>query len=379
MCEYMPSTPTPTLTQSLLSGESAVETILDESHCNAMPCMPNNKNNPKHVHFDPMLDTCMYEVCCSPNSMLGKVSNEYNIPHIRFHKGEFDILKKSDCLELESQISGVRRPVVVVSLPCTDWTQWQQVNCQQYGPEFRKTLARRRIKSKMMLRNALAVGDKAIAQGGDFVFEWPRNALGWKLDILLAFIEKHNLILVDFEGCAVGLTDNDGIPHLKRWRFVTNNIRLANTFKEARCKHGPEFKHSPIAGSKTEKTGYYPRQMCQKMINALFPAQTACHIPAMPCQPVTHQTTHREHLDESNSIFTDRVLSLLNQIIDNEKVPAMVTKLLDRREMLASEAALQAVRKEAKGLVDGETWLLDTVQELQTLKRSSQSAGEKLS
>ena len=97
--------------------------------------------------------------------MLGKVSSEYNIPHIRFHKGEFDILNKSDCAELEAQVSGVKRPVVVISLPCTDWTQWQQVNSVQYGADFRKSLARRRIKSKQMLCNALAVGDKAIAQG----------------------------------------------------------------------------------------------------------------------------------------------------------------------------------------------------------------------
>ena len=192
--------------------------------------------------------------------MLGKVSAENSVPHIRFHKGEFDIRKRTDCAELEAQMSGVERPVAFVSLPCTDWSQWQQVNSQQYGEDFRKSLARRRLKSKVMLRNALALGDKALSQGGDFVFEWPRNALGWKLEMLLAFIEKHKLILVDFEGCAVGLTDKDGIPHLKRWRFVTNNVRLANSFKDARCNHDKDFKHSPI---KTEKTGYYPRKMCQ--------------------------------------------------------------------------------------------------------------------
>jgi hypothetical protein len=131
-----------------------------------MPCTPKKRSNNKHVHFDSPTDTCLYEICCSPNSMLGKVSTEYGIPHIRFHKGEFDILKKSDCAELESQVSGVKRPAVIISLPCADWTQWQQVSCVQYGAEFRKTLARRRVTSKMMLRNALAVGDKAIAQGG---------------------------------------------------------------------------------------------------------------------------------------------------------------------------------------------------------------------
>ena len=66
-------------------------------------------------------------------------------------------------------------------------------------------------------------------------------------------------------------------------------------------------------------------------------------------------------------MFNDKVLSLLSQIIENEKVPAMVTRLLDRKEMLASEDALKAIRKEAEGLVAGDTWLLDTVQELHDL------------
>jgi len=209
-----------------------------------MPCIPNPSKGDKHVSFHDTSttnDLCVYEICCSPDSMLGKVSDDYKIPHIRFHKGEFDILKNSDCQELSSQISGVKHPVLIVSLPCTDWTQWQQVNCHQYGENFRKALARRRIRSKLMLRNALSLGDQTLAQNGDFVFEWPRNATGWKLDILLDFIQRHNLILVDFEGCAVGLVDANGVPHLKRWQFVTNNIRLANTFKGARCTHDQEF------------------------------------------------------------------------------------------------------------------------------------------
>ena len=56
----------------------------------------------------------------------------------------------------------------------------------------------------------------------------------------------------------------------------------------------------------------------------------------------------------------------------------MVTRLLDRKEMLSNPAALEAVRKEAKGLLDGDTWLNNTVQELQSLKKTSQSTGEKV-
>jgi len=285
-------------------------------------------------------------------------------------------MKRTDCEDIKAQIAGVKRPVVIVSLPCTDWTQWQQVNCHQYGEEFRKNLARRRVRSKVMLRNALMLGEQALSQGGEFMFEWPRNASGWKLDILLNFIEKHNLIMSDFEGCAVGLTDSDGTPHLKRWRIVTNNLRLANAFKSSRCPHEKEFKHSPIVGSKTEKTGYYPLKMCNMIINALFPAETAKHVPAMPCNPVVKQTPHREHHDDSHSMFHDPVLLLLNQLV--EKVPGMVTRLLDRKEMLGNPKALEAVRKEANGLLQGETWLNNTVQELHELKRKSQTTGDRV-
>ena len=70
----------------------------------------NVKNKPK-VHFadETTTDTCVFELCCSPNSTLGKVSHEYNIPHIRAHKGDFNLMKKADCEDLKAQIAGVKR------------------------------------------------------------------------------------------------------------------------------------------------------------------------------------------------------------------------------------------------------------------------------
>ena len=206
----------------VLTGESAVEAILDDQFCHGMPIMPSSKEV-KKVHFDPHLNTCLYEVCCSPTSMLGRVSSEYSIPHIRFHKDEFNILSRNDIDELKCQISGTNKPATFVSLPCTDWTQWQNVNCHVHGPEYRKALAKRRHVSRRMLRNALEVGELTLSLGGDFVFEWPRSASGWKLPELLSFIQKHNLMMIDFDGCAVGLTDAEGTPHLKRWRFITQH------------------------------------------------------------------------------------------------------------------------------------------------------------
>ena len=277
-----------------------------------------------------------------------------------------------------NQVKGVNRPVAVISLPCTDWTQWQYVNCHRYGPEHRKKLATRRLRSRRMLRHALEVGEQVLEQNGVLMFEWPRGATGWKLPELLSFIQKHNLTLVDFDGCSVGLTDELGVPHLKQWRFATNDSRLANVFADAKCHHDKDFHHAKIAGSKTEKTGYYPRKMCEMIINACFPRSTLAHTPAMPCVPVTVQTEHREREDTTNSIFSDSVRALLMMDPDSPKVAAMVTRLLDRMEMLSRPAALEAVKKESNGLVSGGTWLLETVKELDELKATAKTSGEKV-
>ena len=361
-----------------LCGESAVEAILDETVLDKLPAMTAGVSSTPSQDVSFACDTLLFEFCCSENSMLCRVAGEYNIPFLRLHKGYFDCSKAEDISQLRELISKVQHPVIWISLPCTDWTQWQNVCQAMYGDEYRKRLANRRRRSRLMLRNALATAQQVLSQQGSVVFEWPRGASGWRLPELLQFIQDKNLVMVDFDGCAVGLVDKDGHPHLKRWRVVTNNNRFANTLGQHKCQHSNDFKHSPIEGSRTEKTAYYPRKMCELVINALFPKETATHVPAMPCRVVTPQTEHREKEDIGCSIFAESIRALEVQQNPGQKVPAMVTRLLDRKEMLANPRALQAVRNEANGLVSGGTWLLETVQELATLKQQARTKGEKI-
>ena len=57
-------------------------------------------------------------------------------------------------------------------------------------------------------------------------------------------------------------------------------------------------------------------------------------------------------------------------------VPAMVTRLLDRKEMLSSAKALEAIKNEAKGLEDVDTWDLSTVEELDDIKVRAKEENE---
>ena len=56
-------------------------------------------------------------------------------------------------------------------------------------------------------------------------------------------------------------------------------------------------------------------------------------------------------------------------------IPALVTKLLSRTEMLASPERLSAVRKEAEGLVNAGTWDLNSVREQADVRSEAKKTG----
>ena len=108
------------------------------------------------------------------------------------------------------------------------------------------------------------------------------TTLGWSDQELQKLIRDLNMMVVDFDGCQVGLTDTNGGLHLKKWRLITSDNRTARIFNVLRCDHPKEFKHAPIEGSRTRCTGFYPRLMCEYVMNALYPDILAQHAPAMP-------------------------------------------------------------------------------------------------
>ena len=88
-------------------------------------------------------------------------------------------------------------------------------------------------------------------------FEWPRGNAGWKLPELVKFIAEHNLYVAEPDGCALGLVDDHGEPHLKRWRVVTSSYKLARSLDAYRCQHPKDFHHSRLEGAKTPKSAFY--------------------------------------------------------------------------------------------------------------------------
>ena len=193
----------------------------------------------------------------------------------------------------------------------------------------------------------------------------------------------------------------DGRPIRKPWKLMTTSSRVKIDFENMKCSHHPS-EHAKAAGSETARTAFYPQEMTELIIRALYLSKVHVHAPAMPCvHPAPSPHEHREieqHLRHVSALsgFEDLAIAvesdeqahnmvselldleaLLGNSISNDsnEVHAMVTKLLSRAEMLNDPRALQAIREEAEGLVKAGTWDLDSVQEYQSVKDQARKSG----
>jgi len=159
------------------------------------------------------------------------------------------------------------------------------------------------------------------------------------------------------------VTDAEGTPMLKQWRIVTTCKGQAVSLSALRCTHPKDFVHGVAPGGETKKTETYPLELCRVVLSSLAPENDV--VAAMPFCRVT-ETIHQEH-DRVND-YVDFGIPALAQPVGlycyagHPTLPAMVTKLLDRKDMHRPEAAA-AIPAEGEAFVDGGTWDESTVRE----------------
>lgn len=153
-------------------------------------------------------------------------------------------------------------------------------------------LKRERKRSRKLLANFLHCAERVLSQGGHIAFEWPKTSEGWNLPELVRFISRHNLFIAEPQGCAFGLCDKEGNCHLKTWQVVTSAWKLAKNLNDAKCTHPKGYKHSPLVGSKTARSAYYPIQMARCISHSLY--DWVDPPPAMPVQVKAASATQQE-------------------------------------------------------------------------------------
>jgi len=296
----------------------------------------------------------------------------------------------------------------------------------RYGKKFKIKLARRRRKSIEMVKSFIQIAELALKLGGHISFEWPRFCEGWAIKELMKFIREHELCLADVDGCPLGMKTKDGEPILKQWRFICSSSKQATDLGKIRCKHPKGFKHGVIAGGETKKTELYPKALCRTWMSSLFGYHLAC--PSIPVGPKTPQAEHRvkefvpvdfgaspmttpigfivdvwsaeESSSAGDGIEIDASATRASALVAGAEIkseslegvegnsgasvselptiPTLVTKLLDRKEMLHDIRAREAIKYEGQALLDKGTWLTETVMEKEDLLAWAQKTGNKI-
>jgi hypothetical protein len=350
--------------QPPLRGVSVVADILCDTAENTVAATSSaaaaTANKPDKC--DPASAEVLFEYACSSDSMLGKVAESHGIFHVRLHEGMLNLTCPIAHEQLKSQIRANPKCKLWVSIPCTVWSNWQNMSLNKIVG-YAERLEKRRQSATRFLEQALEIAQLTIDLRGEVAFEWPKDCFGWKQPSLTAFISRNNLYQAICTGCATGLTDENGVPMLKSWRIVTNNATLASNLDQLRCKHDRTFKHAPVEGKYTSKTAFYPAALCEAVIQSLFPTVVARHVPAMSCIRSDSPQAHRDK--EAHGPF----------IPESEHPFAMVTKLLSRKEMLSCPKALAAIQAEAEGLLKAQTWSLESVRSKREVIREAKASG----
>ena len=312
----------------------------------------------------------LFEFACAKDSNLGKVGQEYGIKVIRLCKEDIDLEDPQSIDQLASQVDALKGCSIHCSIECRPWSQWQHLN-QAKHPRLKARILADRAASEALVRQYIRIANIVLRNGGDCSFQWPRYCSGWSLAVLQSWIVEKQLHSAAFNGCAVGVTAEGGLPAKKPWRFVTSSSRLAQNLGSLRCTHA---KHAPLQGKYTRLSAFYPEPLCRIMIESLFPHITNQHVISMPCIAKQSQS-HRVKLVPSWPSIPLDVL-MLESGVKSFQTPAYVHRLLSREEWRGRPEVQKAIDSERDGLLLEGTWREDEILAKDVVVESARLKGE---
>jgi ribonuclease HI len=213
----------------------------------------------------------LWEVACSENSWLTAAANEHGIPsrRINFAQG-YDIYKPETWMRLKEERRQRRPKKIWLSLPCTKFCKWTQVNYNT--PERKEVLESMRRRERRMLRWVADFLVTALDEDPDLdvYWEWTYPCSGWQQGPMVKLeqdLQKRGIAWEScrIDGCNYGLMDskNEFFLH-KKWLIKTTDELFWKNFRAKVCPRN--HTHSLIQGLETSRTAYYPKRMVESIV-----------------------------------------------------------------------------------------------------------------
>ena len=70
---------------------------------------------------------------------------------------------------------------------------------------------------------------------GRIAIEWPKDCEYWRTKHVKQLIHDVKLNRVHINGCAPGMTDDEGVPILKHWTIATDDPYVPSKFQNKLC------------------------------------------------------------------------------------------------------------------------------------------------
>ena len=136
---------------------------------------------------------CLWEIACADNSWLTQAALNHGLPARRInYKQGFDLYKKSAWMEMERLRKIKRHKKLWLSLPCTHWCQWTNVN---YNTDERKAVLedlRRRDRRMMHYAKDFILNAVDDDPDIDVYWEWTFPCSGWSQPPMVSL--QHGLL-----------------------------------------------------------------------------------------------------------------------------------------------------------------------------------------
>ena len=154
-------------------------------------------------------------------------------------------------------------------------------------------------------------------------------------------------------------------------RFVSSSSRLVENVAAQKCTHAT---HEPLQGKWTRISAFYPRKLCEIMVQSLFPHVANRHVWFMPCVARV-QRPHRQKLVAGYpSVPLDVAMS--NVGCKELVTPAYVHRLLDRSEW---KIDLRSLRPSTPGNRDfNGTWDESKIRPKAEVRAEAGAKGQKI-
>ena len=194
------------------------------------------------------------EVCCHPESKLSQTNRKWSegCEVLQFTE-EFDLNEVENQMRIAEYVNSFKgdvKPFIWISLPCTGGTPWTYINMK--NPSAREKVLKH-VREFDQLWISLKSFLRMLNCEVHIALEWPRKCRYWKLTKVAKLLNFYGMIAYHFDGCALGMVNQDNDPLKKPWTVATNHAGVGKALSKFQCTCNR--RHAPGRGIALKENG----------------------------------------------------------------------------------------------------------------------------